>query len=68
MDLTKLITLYPNAQKKNSPASDKGILSLAIDDYFLWIDQSTISTQETHILILKFLKKVLIISPPFFII
>ncbi|MCK6146321.1 helix-turn-helix domain-containing protein [Enterococcus hirae] len=50
MDLTKLITLYPNAQKKNSPASDKGILSLAIDDYFLWIDQSTISTQETNLL------------------
>lgn len=50
MNLTKLIDLYPNAQKMDYPSSDQKILSLAIDDTFLWIEKNALSIQETKLL------------------
>ena len=46
MNTEKLLGLYPNAKKKNSPSSDDRILSLVVEDYFLWIDKSSLSVQE----------------------
>lgn len=50
MNLTKLISLYPDAQKKTFPSSDEKILSLAVDDSFLWIKKSVLYLQEIKIL------------------
>ncbi|MGM9903110.1 Fis family transcriptional regulator [Enterococcus hirae] len=50
MDIQKLIDLYPNAQKKNFPASDKKILSLVVEDSFLWIEKNSLSHQEMKLL------------------
>ena len=41
MKMDKLLALYPQAQKKNSPASEADILSFAIDDASIWIKQDT---------------------------
>ena len=50
MKMDKLLALYPQAQKKNSPASEADILSFAIDDAFIWIKQDSLSQQETSLL------------------
>ncbi|MEY8445849.1 helix-turn-helix domain-containing protein [Enterococcus ratti] len=50
MNWTKIMTLYPNAQKKNIPSSNEKILSFAIDDSFLWIEKESLSLQEIKLL------------------
>ncbi|WP_195640165.1 helix-turn-helix domain-containing protein [Enterococcus durans] len=50
MNMTKLIELYPNAQRKKHPASDEKILSLLIENEFLWIEKNSLSSQELNLL------------------
>src|SRR5699024_10696705 len=50
MNLTKLIELYPKAQRKDFPSSDKKILSLAVEGAFLWIEKDSLSAQEIKLL------------------
>lgn len=50
MNMTKLIELYPNAQRKKHPASDEKILSLLIENEFLWIEKKSLSSQELNLL------------------
>ena len=50
MNTEKLLGLYPNAQKKNAPSPDEHILSLVVEDYFLWIDKNSLSAQEENLL------------------
>ena len=54
MKMNKLLALYPQAQKKNSPASEADILSFAIDDAFIWIKQDSLSQQETSLLTVSY--------------
>lgn len=50
MKMNKLLALYPQAQKKNCPASEADILSFAVDDAFIWIKSDSLSQQETSLL------------------
>lgn len=43
MKMNKLLALYPQAQKKNCPASEADILSFAVDDAFIWIKSDSLS-------------------------
>ncbi|MGQ4066787.1 helix-turn-helix domain-containing protein [Enterococcus mundtii] len=66
MNTEKLLGLYPNAQKKNSPSSDDRILSLVVEDYFLWIDKSSLSVQEEKLLKALFQKTNTLDSHPWY--
>lgn len=50
MDTANLLKLYPQAIKKNVPSSDPAILSLVVEEEFLWLEKETISEQETKLL------------------
>ncbi len=50
MNMNKLIELYPYAQRKKHPSSDERILSLLIEDDFLWIEKNSLSSQELNLL------------------
>ncbi|WP_165005611.1 MULTISPECIES: helix-turn-helix domain-containing protein [unclassified Enterococcus] len=50
MRMNQLLELYPTAEKKEFPSSDDDILSLAVEDHFLWIHKSVLSSQESALL------------------